>query len=285
MPFDNICKRLAEFYPRDFASWLLGEPVAEVEVEKTELSNEPIRADSLILLRLSSRFLHIEFQTTPRSRPPLPLRMLDYWVRWYRDYGISVIQFVVLLRDTGEDAPSEFRAPNTWHRYNVVKVWEQEPERFLRSPGLMPLAVLARSDEPERLFAQVAERVLQVAPDQGRSELVGCVALLAGLRFEHDLIYHLLPEEIMEESVIYQDILRKGELRGEIRGEARGEIKGELRMILRILKHRFGALAPEIEGKIKTLDKDSIEALGVAQINFQQLSDLENWLAEQSTQM
>jgi predicted transposase YdaD len=32
MPFDNICKRLAEFYPRDFASWLLGEPVAKVEV-------------------------------------------------------------------------------------------------------------------------------------------------------------------------------------------------------------------------------------------------------------
>ena len=57
MPFDNICKRLAEFYPRDFASWLLGEPVDDVEVEKTELSNEPIHADSLILLRLSSKFL------------------------------------------------------------------------------------------------------------------------------------------------------------------------------------------------------------------------------------
>ncbi|MGH9766182.1 MAG: hypothetical protein ACREAB_02005 [Blastocatellia bacterium] len=66
MPFDNICKRLAEFYPRDFASWLLGEPVTEVKVEKTELSNEPIHADSLILPRLSGKFLHIEFQTRPR---------------------------------------------------------------------------------------------------------------------------------------------------------------------------------------------------------------------------
>ncbi len=281
MPFDNICKRLAEFYPRDFASWLLGEPVTEVEVEKTELSNEPIQADSLILLRLSGRFLHIEFQTTPRSRPPLPLRMLDYWVRWYRDYGVSVIQFVVLLRETGEDVPSEFRAPNTWHRFNVVKVWELPPELFLQSPGLMPLAILARSDEPERLFAEVAELVMQVPPEQGRSELVGCTALLAGLRFEQDLIYHLLSEDIMEESVIYQDILRKGEIRGEIRGE----IKGELRLMLQILKARFGALAPEIEGQVRVLDKDSLEALGVAQINFQQLPDLESWLAARAIRM
>lgn len=281
MPFDNICKRLAEFYPHDFASWLLGEPVDDVEIEKTELSNEPIHADSLILLRLSSRFLHIEFQTTPRSRPPLPLRMLDYWVRWYRDYGVSVTQFVVLLRETGADAPSEFRAPNTWHRYNVVKVWEQAPELFLQSPGLLPLAPLARSEEPEKLFAQVSERVMQVEPEQGRSELIGCMALLAGLRFEHSLIYHMLSEEIMEESVIYQDILRKGEIRGEIRGE----LKGELKMVLQILRHRFGALAPEIEGQIRSLNQDSLNALGIAQIDFQQLSDLENWLASRAVQM
>jgi predicted transposase YdaD len=70
MPFDNICKRLAEFYPRDFASWLLGQPVSDVEVMKTELSREPLRADSLILLRLLDSILHIEFQTTPPRGAP-----------------------------------------------------------------------------------------------------------------------------------------------------------------------------------------------------------------------
>lgn len=33
----------------------------------------------------------------------------------------------------------------------------------------------------------------------------------------------------MEESVIYQDILQKGEARGEIRGEARGEARGKIK--------------------------------------------------------
>ena len=81
----------------------------------------------------------------------------------------------------------------------------------------------------------------------------------------------------MEESVIYQDILRKGELRGELRGE--------LKTVLRILKHRFGALAPETEAQIKALDQDSLDALSIAQIDILQLSDLENWLASRAVQM
>jgi predicted transposase YdaD len=141
----------------------------------------------------------------------------------------------------------------------------------------MPLAVLARSDEPEKLLAEVAECVMHIAPEQGRSELVGCTALLAGLRFEHDLIYHLLSEEIMEESVIYQDILRKGEIKGEI--------KGERKTVLRILRHRFGPIAPEIEAQIRSLNQDSLDELTIAQIDFQQLSDLENWLASRAVQM
>ena len=39
---DNLCKRLAEPYPEQFAQWLFG--VRGVTVEKTELSREPIRA-------------------------------------------------------------------------------------------------------------------------------------------------------------------------------------------------------------------------------------------------
>lgn len=81
MPYDNLCKYLAEHYPLHFAAWALGEPIADAEIMKTELSAEPIRADSVLYLNSRGTILHFEFQTTPQSRPPLPLRMLDYWVR------------------------------------------------------------------------------------------------------------------------------------------------------------------------------------------------------------
>jgi predicted transposase YdaD len=79
MSFDNCCKILAEKYPARFAAWLLGEPISTVEVLKTELGIEPIRADSLILLQVQGQILHIEFQSKLESDPPLPLRFLDYW--------------------------------------------------------------------------------------------------------------------------------------------------------------------------------------------------------------
>ena len=46
MAFDNLCKLLAEKYPDRFALWLLGEVPSSIQVLKSELSIEPIRADA-----------------------------------------------------------------------------------------------------------------------------------------------------------------------------------------------------------------------------------------------
>jgi predicted transposase YdaD len=54
--FDNVCKVLAEKYPREFVSWLLAEAPTKVKVLKTELSLEPIRADSVTEAILDFRF-------------------------------------------------------------------------------------------------------------------------------------------------------------------------------------------------------------------------------------
>ncbi|MEH2183641.1 hypothetical protein [Nostoc sp.] len=47
MSFDNVCKLLAEKYPADFVRWLIAEESVNIKVLKTELSLEPIRADSV----------------------------------------------------------------------------------------------------------------------------------------------------------------------------------------------------------------------------------------------
>jgi predicted transposase YdaD len=46
--YDNTCKFLAETFSSDFASWLLGEAISLTKLEPSELSIEPIRADSVI---------------------------------------------------------------------------------------------------------------------------------------------------------------------------------------------------------------------------------------------
>jgi predicted transposase YdaD len=93
--FDNVCKILAEKYPRDFARWLLSEEPQNIKVLKTELSIEPIRADFVTFLQTENRILHIEFQTITTSKTPIPLRMLDYSVRLIRSYQVNVTQVVI----------------------------------------------------------------------------------------------------------------------------------------------------------------------------------------------
>ncbi|MBD2458255.1 Rpn family recombination-promoting nuclease/putative transposase, partial [Nostoc sp. FACHB-87] len=133
MSFDNVCKVLAEKYPREFASWLLPEAPTQVKVLKTELSLEPIRADSVTFLQTANRILHIEFQTRTISNPPLPFRMLDYSVRLIRQYNVPVTQVVIFLQETNNEIAftEEYVSETTTHRYRVLRMWEQESALFL----------------------------------------------------------------------------------------------------------------------------------------------------------
>ncbi len=97
--FDSTCKFIAATFPRDIATWLLGKPIDLTELKPSELSLEPIRADSLILLESEDLVLHIEFQTLPQLE--IPFRMLDYRVRLHRLYPHKeVYQVVIYLQET-----------------------------------------------------------------------------------------------------------------------------------------------------------------------------------------
>ena len=74
----------------------------------------------------------------------------------------------------------------------------------------------------------------------------------------------------MLESVIYQDILQKG--------EELGKKKEALALILRQLARRFGVIEPEIEQRIRALSITQLEDLGEALLGFTGKTDLTNYL-------
>ncbi len=100
--FDSTCKFLSESFSSDFASWLLGEPIALTQLSPSELSLEPIRADALILLRSEDYILHLEFQTEPDSN--MTYRMADYRLRVYRRFPRKEMkQAVIYLTPSNSD--------------------------------------------------------------------------------------------------------------------------------------------------------------------------------------
>ncbi|AVH67168.1 MULTISPECIES: DUF4351 domain-containing protein [unclassified Nostoc] len=277
MSFDNLCKLLSEKHPERFASWVLGTEQTSVKVLKTELSIEPIRADYVTFLQLEGRILHLEFQTKLESTPPLPLRMLDYWVRLYRLYRLPITQVVVLLLPPAPGTVIEtvFSVETTRHEYRVIQMWSENPESFLNDPALLPLAPLAATTQPQGLLQRVVEKVNQLEPRQ-RPEISAYTQILAGLKYNQDLIRQLFREGMMRESVIYQEILAEGEQRGEQRGR---EAEGQL-LILRLLTRRVGELPQEVRSQIENLSLEQLENLGEALLDFQAIADLESWFTK-----
>lgn len=238
----------------------------------------------LILSRLTkseNQILHIEFQTLSTSRKPIPLRVIDYYIRLKRLYTeCTIIQVVIFLQETEDKNAfiNVYQDVNTTHYYQVIRMWEQDPVLFLNNPALLPLAPLTRTNSPQSLLSQVAESVAKIEEIEIKRDIVACTEILAGLRFEKKLISQLLREDIMRESVIYQDILQKGEEKGRKEGEKRGEQQGEQRTIIRQLTRRFGELDSSLVDKIKTLNVEKLDNLADALLDFSNINDLVTWL-------
>jgi len=264
-------KYLAEQYPAEFIRWLLWVQPQDIQVLKTELTLEPIRADAVTFLQTANQILHLEFQTNPYSEPPIPFRMLDYSVRLKRQYRCALVQVVIFLQETTNEVAftEEYRDNTTIHQFRVVRLWEQDSAPFLANPALLPLATLTRTDSPQALLRQVAERVARIEDMQQRQNLAGCAGILAGLRFEGNLIRQFLREDMMRESVIYQDIWQ------------RSRQQEVLSLVMRLLNLRFGEVNSSLIERVRVLSVEQLEALVEALFNVSELADLVDWLEQQ----
>jgi predicted transposase/invertase (TIGR01784 family) len=269
--FDPTCKFLAENFPADFATWLLGEPIALTKLSPTELSLEPIRADSLILLSSADTIVHLEFQTGPDSI--MAFRMADYYLRLFRRFpNKKIIQIVIYLTPTNSDLvhQSVFETEVMRHQFQVIRLWEQPTQPFLEATGLLPLAVLTQTPDKAQTLRQVAAKIEAIPEKRVQSNIAAASGILAGLKLERDFINQVLRKDIMQQSVIYQEWIEEG--------RAEGRLDGERSLILRLLTCRVGEMPPELRTKVQSLSLTQLEALGEALLDFSESADLASWL-------
>jgi predicted transposase/invertase (TIGR01784 family) len=261
--YDNTCKFLAETFPTDFATWLLGKPIPLTQLKPSELSLEPIRADSVIFLQSSAIILHIEFQTEPVEE--IPFRMADYRLRLHRKFPEKEIQqFVIYL--TRSDSPlvfqTSFEVGKLTHEFNVIRLWEQPTEIFQQYPGLLPLAVLTQTNNRIQTLTEVAKQIDNIEDRRIQSNISAATAIISGLALKKEIIQRLLRSEIMRESVIYQEILQEGEAKGIAKGEAKGKAEGEAEEKTRIaLNMLHSGIAIDLIAQLTGLSLEQIQKL------------------------
>ncbi len=270
--YDHICKFLAENFSSDFACWVFGEPKGLTKLSSTELFVEPIRADALILLQSSDVVLHLEFQTQPDEA--IPFRMADYRLRVHRRYpDKDMRQVVIYLKPTGSELVRKnvFTISGMRHEFEVIRLWEQPTANFFQFPGLLPLAVLGRTEDRTQTLREVSLLIDKLKDRREQSNIAAATSILAGLVLKKEVIKQVLREEIMQESVIYQDIKEQGIKQGLQQGQAS--------LVLRLLKRRIGEVESEDEIRITGLSVEQLEALGEALLDFSDRDDLLAWLA------
>jgi len=133
--------------------------------------------------------------------------------------------------------------------------------------------ISARTDSPELLLEQVAAQVDMIEEPTQQRNISACTQLLAGLKYNNNLISSLLREELMQESVVYQRIIRQGIEQGK-REEA-------FLVVMRLLPRRIGIVAPELQLQLQALSVSQLEDLSEALLDFSTAADLVTWLHHQ----
>lgn len=152
---DDFCKLLVARHPASVGRWLLSildptswQPGADQQTPDPpaaaqpaalsgpwqlldrELSREPLRADSVILMPAvqppaTVPILHLEFQTRPDAA--IPDRMLDYLILLHRRFRRPIRQVVIHLRPTASPLAhlEELVIGHARHRFTSLRLWEQ----------------------------------------------------------------------------------------------------------------------------------------------------------------
>ncbi|UFP95843.1 hypothetical protein [Gloeobacter morelensis] len=270
-PFDTSLQGLAALYSRHFLAWLRGpRAVWEQELNSVIVAQQR-RADFLIRYRdeeQQQRLLHIEFQTLVKKGDPreqMPVRMATYALFVLNRYGQVPDQVLILLKDSelSRQVPDRFEQGRVRVDYDVVRLWEQDPEPLLASGlvGLMPLVPLTRGEDVSSLLERCTAVVeSEIESGQERSEVLAVTGLLASLK-DRSIVRAFFRTKsmlsLLHETPLFQELTQ--ELVQEADRHAR------LQFLQHLLEHKFGPLPEDLLTALQAVtDVDALDRLGLA---------------------
>lgn len=272
-PFDATLKHLVEGYPEDWLR-LLRMPVAgPVEIVSTDLSTITTEADSGI--RIGGRrpyLLHTELQSSYEVN--LGQRVHRYNTLLDYRHDLPVRSVVFLLRPEADGPAITGKYVRSLHtrryltfRYNVVRVWELEPEQFLQGLGTLPLVPLAgvHAGTLPELVQEMGTRLQRQVSSEEAASLWTATYVLMGLRYAPEFVGRLLAGvRDMKESLTYQAIVEEGRAEGRAEGLRQG--------LLVLGTRRFGLPNEAIRNAINAqTDPERLERW------TERLLDVESW--------
>jgi len=267
---DPILKFLLDRDRDELLRLILGAQASATVVEELNpvVAAGELRADALLLVEEhGDRYvLHTEFQSLIEPER-MPSRIFHYAARIHQRTELPVRSAVIYLLEPSATTaiPTQFEMriggrTRMLLAYDVVKLWDIEPERerLQAHPVLLALTPLMKG-----VTATDVERLARIAIDahwepREKTDALGLLALLGGRRFGREVLSSLtariaMLRDIIQESPLYQMAREEGEARGEARGRVEGQARGRLEGLrsgcLALLAAKCGGELPDDAGE------------------------------------
>jgi hypothetical protein len=238
--WDDSMKRLVRENPQHFVSWILPGAVFK-RAMSLELKNRTRQTDYLPEVTLNDEDILVDFEFQSRDDSNMEHRLLEYNVLATLEHQRRVLTCVIYLRKDNNiaESPLIWALPNGQETlrfyYVVIKLWEIPAEEILQTGllGLLPLLPLTKDGKRHDL---IEEMIIELAFHE-KYELLLQAKTIAGLVFqgeaEHEWIERKFAvyKDIIEESWVYQEIIKKGKLEALHQG------------VLNLIQERFPEIA------------------------------------------
>ena len=258
----------------------------QFEYSAPVVKEKEIRLDGLLTPISDDPDLPIVFLEAQMQRDP------EFYSRYFSGLFLYLHQYKVsrlwrgllILRDRNQDLGS-VRTYQTLLNEQVQRLYLDD---LLTQPDLRPnLAILKLIVAPETEAISLAQNILcsleTVEEFQQKLDLVEAILVNKFPKLSIEEIQKMLDirEADITKTRFYQEVLQIGRHEGEQIGRREGEQFGlqigEAKMVIRQLTRRCGNLSPFQMQKVRSLSLPELESLGEALLDFQNVSDLENW--------
>jgi hypothetical protein len=250
--YDITTGYLFRQFPDDLVRFVAGATAEDIELAETVLKQTRY-ADATAYATLKSPegaeaevIVHIEFQTD--ADDTMPVRMAGYIGRLIDMYRRPIHASVIYLRPQEINDPGmyEYTFPNRFvAEYNVIKIWDFDGEYILakRILGLLPFVPLMQPEgvSDEEWLGKCVRTIEEAVPnEQDRKDLLVSTSILAGLVHDIHFVQTFIPEEIMRESSVVKEIIKKERIQD----------------IISVLEVRFGEIDDTIEDSLGLIQDD-----------------------------
>lgn len=217
----------------------------------------------------------------------------DFYSRYFGGLFVYIHQYkikrnwrgLLILNNRNLDLGSEIPYEDLLN-YRVQRLFLSD---LLTEENLTPnLALLKLIITPENNAVSEAQKILESAQNEAefnlRLDLVEAILVNKFPKLSIEEVQKMinLREADITQTRFYQQVLEIGRTEGLQLGTQQGlqlgTQQGEANMVIRLLNRRCGNLSNELQEKVRSLSITQLESLGEALLDFQEISDLENWL-------